>query len=306
MSGETIKNTILVSIVVPTYNRAYCLKRTIQSVLDQTLSNWELILVDNHSTDDTDDLVTSYADPRIKYLKIHNEGVIAASRNKGIKAASGKYLAFLDSDDWWVPKKLEKSVQALEAGADFVYHDLYIMHPSWVKPRSWKRTRLRHVFEPVFRDLLLNGTAICTSSVVVRYEFMETIGGFSEDRNLIATEDYDAWLRVSKLTDAFVMLPDCLGYYMVGADNMSSAERTIVNVKRILELYGNEIHEQVGDIPGWMSYSLASSFYKKRKYDISKLYAIKVIKCRSSIRLKMRSIAILLLISLRALSRYHQ
>ena len=97
----------LVSIIIPTYNRANDLKRALQSVFDQTFTDWEILVVDNHSIDETDSLIKSFNDPKIKLLKIHNEGVIAKSRNLGFKHALGEYIAFLDSDDWWKPKKLE-------------------------------------------------------------------------------------------------------------------------------------------------------------------------------------------------------
>ena len=126
MIRPSAENQALVSVIVPTYNRAYCLDRIVQSVLDQTLSDWELILIDNHSSDNTDELVSNYKDPRIKYIKIKNEGVIAASRNKGIRNSSAKYVALLDSDDWWMTDKLEKSIRALDDGADLVYHDFLV------------------------------------------------------------------------------------------------------------------------------------------------------------------------------------
>ena len=86
--------TPLVSIVIPTYNHARYLGRALQSVLDQTYINWEAIIIDNHSTDNTDQLVASFSDSRIIYLKIHNNGVIASSRNAGIREAKGEWIAF--------------------------------------------------------------------------------------------------------------------------------------------------------------------------------------------------------------------
>ena len=112
----------VVSVIIPTYNRASDLKRALNSVQEQTFVNWEALVVDNNSEDNTDEIVIGFNDPRIKLFKINNDGVIAASRNKGIKEASGEYIAFLDSDDWWAPNKLELSVAALKAGSDIVYH----------------------------------------------------------------------------------------------------------------------------------------------------------------------------------------
>ena len=116
----------LVSVVIPTYNRASDLKRALKSVLYQTYFNWEVLVIDNFSTDGTNELISEINDVRIKLFKIKNEGVIAASRNLGIKLSMGEYVAFLDSDDYWLPKKLEISLKFLKEGADIVYHDLHL------------------------------------------------------------------------------------------------------------------------------------------------------------------------------------
>ncbi len=102
MNSDTGTGT-LVSVVIPTYNHARFLGRALQSVMDQTYKNWEVIIIDNHSQDNTDEIVEAFKDPRITLLKIHNNGVIAASRNMGIRAAKGEWIAFLDSDDHWYP-----------------------------------------------------------------------------------------------------------------------------------------------------------------------------------------------------------
>jgi len=233
----------LISVVIPTYNRAYCLERTIKSVLAQTYPHWEMIIVDNHSTDNTYELIASFNEPRIKVLKIHNKGVIAASRNKGLYAAQGKYVAFLDSDDWWLPEKLQASIEQLAAGADIVYHDLYMVSTFPPNIRFYKRARTKQVKRPVFHDLLFNGNSINNSSVVVKRELMNQIGGFSEDSLLIAAEDYDAWLRLAKITEAFVRLNKPFGFYWVGGGNISSAKRTIQNLERLLEIYCDDVAE---------------------------------------------------------------
>lgn len=118
----------LVSIILPTYNRALCIERAVSSVICQTLSNWELIIIDNNSTDNTVELIDNFKDVRISITKIENNGIVARSRNLGISLASGTFVAFLDSDDWWVPEKLEIAVSALQDGHDVVYHDMYMIN----------------------------------------------------------------------------------------------------------------------------------------------------------------------------------
>ena len=114
--------TPLVSVVIPTFNHAPLLKIALQSVIAQTFTNWEAIVVNNFSTDATVEVVESFNDSRIKLINFSNNGVIAASRNVGIKMATASYIAFLDSDDIWYPEKLQKCSEQIFAGHNFVNH----------------------------------------------------------------------------------------------------------------------------------------------------------------------------------------
>ncbi len=112
----------LVSIIMPSYNTAKFISETIESVLAQTYSNWELIIVDDCSTDNTDEIVARYKDKRIKYLKNPNNSGAAVSRNRALRKAEGRWIAFLDSDDLWEKNKLEKQIQFMEkSGCSFSY-----------------------------------------------------------------------------------------------------------------------------------------------------------------------------------------
>lgn len=104
-------NKDLVSIIMPSYNTAKYISESIDSVIEQTYKNWELIIVDDCSTDNTDEVVAQYADPRIIYLKNKKNSGAAVSRNKALRAAKGEWIAFLDSDDLWEPTKLEKQLK---------------------------------------------------------------------------------------------------------------------------------------------------------------------------------------------------
>ena len=115
-------NSPLVSIVIPTYNHAKFIGKALKSVLDQTYENWEAIVIDNQSIDQTSKILSNYTDPRIKCFKINNDGIIAKSRNLGIKKATGEWIAFLDSDDWWTKDKLEACIGMIGTNVDFIYH----------------------------------------------------------------------------------------------------------------------------------------------------------------------------------------
>lgn len=116
----------LVSIVTPSYNTARFIAETIESVLAQTYSNWEMIIVDDCSTDDTDTVVKPYlSDTRIKYLKNEKNSGAAVSRNRALREAKGRWVAFLDSDDLWLPDKLEKQITFMSNGS---YHFSYTQY----------------------------------------------------------------------------------------------------------------------------------------------------------------------------------
>jgi glycosyltransferase involved in cell wall biosynthesis len=236
----SVSSTPMISVIIPSYNHAHLIGRSLQSVLDQTFENWEAIIIDNHSQDNTDEVVDKFKDSRITLLKIHNNGVIAASRNAGIYAAKGEFIAFLDSDDWWDSRKLALSIAAMHAGADLVYHDLYTVQ-SLEQSQFAKRVVSAEPKHPMFLALLYKGISIPNSSVVVRRELLTQIGGETEKRELISVEDYDTWVRLSKITEKFVRVPNCLGYYWTGGGNASSSSP--IQCERIIALYEQYIGE---------------------------------------------------------------
>lgn len=259
----------LISIVIPTYNRAPELGRALKSIQNQTYLYWEALIVDNHSSDDTDNVVKAFKDTRMKLFKIHNHGVIAASRNLGIHKASGEYIAFLDSDDWWASEKLKVSMFYLNQGAEFVYHDLFLVKKS--NQRFFPRkARTRILNNPVYLDLLVNGNAINNSSVVVRKKILISIDGLSENLNLIAAEDYDAWLRIAKITDKFYRISKPLGFYWTGGGNTTNPLQTLKIADAIESLYcdGNQFADSNLGY-SWLDYARGRAHFKLRCYELA-------------------------------------
>lgn len=252
-----------VSVVIPTYNRAKDLKRCLDSLLAQTFRDFEVLVCDDGSTDGTVEVVSLYKDSlELTYHWAENFGGPARPRNTGLRLARGAYVALLDSDDWWAPRKLAESVRRLDAGADLVYHDMFAVRSSRQR-LHWHRHRTRELMTPVFDDLLQYGNALCNSSVVVRREILLDVGGFSEDRSLIAWEDYDAWLRIARVTERFERLGETLGYYWTGGGNLSSAQRMIGILERFKELYvTSETSSSVRAAPAWYHYLLGLACYQ--------------------------------------------
>ena len=243
-----------VSVVVPTYNRARDLRRALRSVVSQSWKHWEILIVDNHSQDDTARVVEEFREERMRLLSVHNHGVIAVSRNCGIAHASGEYVAFLDSDDWWLPEKLERCVRELDAGADVVYHDLYLARSASNRPRL-RRAATRPLRPPVLADLLERGNALVNSGVVVRRSALLATGGLSEDPRVVSWEDYECWLRLARVTQRFHRIGAALGFYWAGGGNLTAPSRTLRNLTALREMYF-AARSRDSDLPGWYHYSL--------------------------------------------------
>ena len=179
-----------VSVVIPTYNRAWVLEEAIQSVLGQTYRDFELIVVDDGSTDSTEDILARY--PGIIVVRQENKGVSAA-RNAGVRISSGRYLAFLDSDDLWLPEKLEKQVKFFQENPSTLIcqtEEIWIRKGVRVNPGKRHLKASGMIFERSLELCLVSPSAVMMS----RKLFDET-GGF--DENLPACEDYDLWLRIT-------------------------------------------------------------------------------------------------------------
>jgi glycosyltransferase involved in cell wall biosynthesis len=195
MSKETPK----ISVIIPTYNRAHVLKRAIDSVLNQTFSDFEIIVVDDGSTDDTQKLLKQY-DDKLKVITTENRGVSAA-RNIAIKDAKGKYIAGLDSDDYWHKRKLERQIEALESRPDIkiIYtNEIWIRNGKRVNQCKQHQKYSGHIYKKCLPLCIIS-----PSSVVMERSIFDDIGLFDED--LPACEDYDLWLRVASKYEVFFL-----------------------------------------------------------------------------------------------------
>lgn len=198
---------IRVSVIVPTFNRAHFLTETIDSILSQTFKNFELIVVDNCSTDNTREVIHSYNDERLKYYTNPNNGIIAVNRNYGIRKSLGEYIAFCDDDDLWLPKKLERQLQEFEKDDQIglVCSNLINFNENG---KQWEQHRYQSgssyiTFEALFR----NNTVLC-SSVLLKRLVISDVGMMDESPELFRAEDYELWLRIArKYRIKYVHLP---------------------------------------------------------------------------------------------------
>ena len=210
----------LVSVIIPTYNRADYLKLALKSVLEQTHKNIEVLVADDGSTDNTAEIVLSFNEPRIKYFYQKNTGTPGAARNFGLRKASGDYVAFLDDDDMWLPEKLEIQVDYLRKHPEYylVYSNAWIIDENGV--RKGLLVKSESFKEGEIFEELVKSNFIPQPTVLMRRDIFENIGFFNENPSLKAVADYEYWLRVSlHFKIGFVKEP--LAMYRVHSKAMS-------------------------------------------------------------------------------------
>jgi GT2 family glycosyltransferase len=211
-------SSALVEVVIPTYNQADFLRVALQSVIAQHHQNWVATVVNNMSSDHTHNVVREFADSRVRIVDFDNHGVIAASRNLAIRDSRADFIAFLDSDDWWQPKKLSACLSWLDNGADLVCHA-----EEWRSEHSSRVVRYGPQHRMEYEAMLLGGNCLSTSAIVGRARVFQQLGGFSERPEFVTAEDYDLWLRVAKSGHRIALIDDVLGTFRIHSASASAA-----------------------------------------------------------------------------------
>lgn len=187
----------LVSIIMPSYNTAQYIKASIDSVIAQTYANWELIIVDDCSVDNTDEVVASYSDERIRYFKNEKNSGAAVSRNRALREAKGKWIAFLDSDDLWEPEKLAKQIAFMKKkGYHFSYTD-YIEIDENAVPNGKTVTGPKRITKTGMYNYCWPGC------LTVMYNAEEV--GLVQIADIKKNNDYAMWLKVCKISDCYLL-----------------------------------------------------------------------------------------------------
>lgn len=207
-----------VSVIIPCYNHARYLPHAVNSVIAQTFTDWEAIIVDDGSTDNTRKVAAQFTDPRIHYIYQQNRG-LSAARNTGIRAAQGEYLAFLDADDEWEDRFLEVCLAELVANtsiAAVVTLAAFIDQNGKILPKLGGQV----VSEPRFRLRLIEGGFFPPNAILVRIDDVRQVGMF--DETLTSVEDWDLWLRITGNGGKFLSISKPLARYRVVTGSMST------------------------------------------------------------------------------------
>jgi glycosyltransferase involved in cell wall biosynthesis len=228
---EVIERPVF-SVVIPTYNRSLTLARALNSLNAQTFLDFEVLVCDDGSTDDTKTMVEKYRQKirfrQLRYFYQPNWGGPARPRNTGVQNAWGEWICFLDSDDCWHPDKLYNILPYTDR-YDVVYHDFEFVSDEKKK----KPLRSRQLGTDVFKELMLQGHngVIINSGICARKVLVQQCGSLSENRELIGVEDADLCLRLARVTNRFKHIPKNLGTYFLDGGNL-----TVYNQKMIRKL----------------------------------------------------------------------
>lgn len=244
-----------ISIITPSYNSAGFILNTIRSVIDQTVSNWELIIVDDCSTDNSIEVIEGFVDkdPRIKLIQLTENSGAAVARNKGIEAAKGRYIAFLDSDDVWSPDKLEKQLAFMQA------NDYPFTFAAYDKVDEAGKV-FGHVGVPdkvTYSDLLKSCSIGCLTAMYDTEFFGKVYMPLIRKR-----QDLGLWLKLLKKTKYAYGLNETLGFYKVRKDSISANKKSAA-------LYQWRIYRDIEHL------SLIKSFYYFAHYAIRGLLKTK-------------------------------
>lgn len=248
----------LVSVVMPSYNTGKYIAETINSVLAQTFSSWELLIVDDCSTDDTDEVVMPYlADQRIRYLKNENNSGAAVSRNRALREAKGKWIAFLDSDDLWMPDKLEKQIQFMEKNGYHFSYTNYAEIDVDGKRNGITVTGPKKITKTGFFNYCWPGC------LTVMYD--RDVVGLIQIADIKKNNDYAMWLKVCRKADCY-LLDEELALYRRGRAGSVSTHSIKTMIGWHYRLYREAEGQNAIAAVFNTGRNLVFGYYKKKRY----------------------------------------
>jgi glycosyltransferase involved in cell wall biosynthesis len=210
-----------VSVIIPTYQRAHLVSQAIESVLAQTYSDYEIIVVNNGSTDNTTEVLSQFGN-KIRVIHIQENKGSSFARNLGMNASNGRYLAFLDDDDLWLPNKLEKQIPYLDSHSNIglIYSNVFFFDEKGLETQSFAQKLNIHTFEQSWSMFIRFPIPFVTA--VMRRECLNEVGGF--DQTTLPCDDYDLCMRIVEKYPVY-FLNEVLAYYRLSPDSYSRRSR---------------------------------------------------------------------------------
>ncbi len=223
------------SVIVATYNHAHLLPACIQSVLDQTYEDWEIIVVNNCSTDNTVEVIESYEDERIRIVPVHNDGILAKSRNVGIHEAKGEWICMLDSDDIWYKEKLKRTYETIKhnKNVDVVAHDL---NANNMLDGTISLMKRKNIPKDIYRELILVDNLFLQTGLSYRRAFLKDNHLlFDENNQVVTAEDYDFTMQLVNAGARFIKINEVLGEWRIYKNNWSSVSNHLEHLEYVLK-----------------------------------------------------------------------
>ena len=230
------------SVVIPTYNHEVFLEKAVKSVLTQTFSDYEIIIIDNYSNDNTENLIKNLNNKNIKFIKNRNHGIIAKSRNIGIEQSKSEWIAFLDSDDIWRQEKLKVLFNFIKNNNNY---DVICNNELWVYKNNNKTKVSKYgpYKNNFYKNLLKYGSCISTSASLVRKKYLlDNKIFFNEEKSFAPYEDYDFWMRIAKNNGKFKFLKEVLGEHLFHQESWSEKNKTILK-KSTISILKHHVYE---------------------------------------------------------------
>jgi len=254
-----------VSVVIPTYNRAQFIVRALESVFAQTYKNYEIIVIDDGSTDDTPQVMKQF-DGRLNYIRKENGGSASAC-NRGIAESKGEYIAFLDSDDYWTPEKLAEQVKVLDSQpkVGIVYSRMPIINEKGER----LGTKPAGISGKNFKELLEVWGDLPTSTVMTRRACFDKAGFF--DPALKTMQDIDMWLRIARFYDLYEIEGKVLAYYFRHSEQITTSrinvyEGLVKIYQKILKTFEDAPRELFVNRIAMNRYTLSREYYLEKFY----------------------------------------
>jgi len=284
-----------ISIIIPTYNYAQYICEAIESVLNQTYKDFEIIVVDDGSTDNTKEVIKPYLN-KIKYIYQQNSGPSSA-RNRGIKEAKGEYIAFLDADDIWLAQKLELQIKFMEKEKEvgLIFSDMILFNEKGIIKNSFLKEKLffnklsikplssteKVIYDNVF-NALLQENFIPTNTVIVKKECFNKVGFF--DETLFSVEDRDMWLRIGLFYDiGFINFPLVLTRFHetnISANQELALKSRLKVMKKFLNYSNLPIKSKkiIKQTINKIYFDLGYLYFTYEKFPLSRIYFRKFLK----------------------------
>ena len=292
------------SVVIPTYNHEVFLEKAVKSVLNQTFTDYEIIIIDNYSDDNTENLIKNFNNKNIKFIKNRNDGIIAKSRNIGIEQSRSEWIAFLDSDDiWWKDR--------LKILSDFIKkhnnYDVICNNELWInKTNNRKKISKYGPFKKNFYKILIkHGNCLSMSASIVKKKYLvENKILFSEEKDFAPYEDYDFWMQIAKDNGKFKFLDQVLGEHLFHQESWMQKNKLLLK-KSTLSILRHHVfsvqnftnkkknlwsHIECGLILNDITGLLFSKKYLKGFTELFKLFCRYPIKLTAHIFIKLKRI----------------